>query len=548
VEHYYGHQVRGHTAKKLPWRQAPGDESKKWPGAGVSMAIRRMGASDDPFRLAYGFAVRARAIEEALSVRGEEREDGVPTGRHIEEGSDEEGKSPLEISFEKAPESLKLHVPCMPSLPCPFRIFTVLDPLSEEAQHSPAVLKVLHEELNAEINIILAPRPLVASPLVQYYRVAQAAAAPPGGLGALGQWNSTLHGVRFSLPRRPGLLLSTLLHTPDAWMCSAVDSGEADLDSLRADKDGVVRARYALEAMFIEGWALNVSMRSEGYPAAGKHLALVPAGNMEKHEGMAGSGSVVVKSGYFQLRIPPGIYDLVSQGNDAGRIIFPKGQIALTELAGRGSSLRVHVASHDASTPSESVASSSASHVTTTSADYEGAGGDRSKCNETIHVFSVASGHRYERLLRIMMLSVRKHTDCPLHFWLIENFLSPHFRRLLPALAAKVGFAVSRVTYKWPAWVRTQTEKQRVIWAYKILFLDVLFPLQVQRILFIDADQIVRANVKELWDIDLKGRVYGFVPFCGSGPKEGWFGTGNTGDAKKSCDTWPSLLGARFLE
>merc|ERR1719424_30842 len=140
---------------------------------------------------------------------------------------------------------------------------------------------------------------------------------------------------------------------------------------------------------------------------------------------------------------------------------------------------------------------------------YAGGGGDPAKCNETIHIFSVASGHRYERLLRIMMMSVREHTACPLHFWLIENFLSPHFRRLLPTLAAKVGFAVSRVTYKWPAWLRQQTEKQRVIWAYKILFLDVLFPLQVSRVLFIDADQIVRADVKELWDTDLKGQVYG---------------------------------------
>merc|ERR1712039_406035 len=108
-----------------------------------------------------------------------------------------------------------------------------------------------------------------------------------------------------------------------------------------------------------------------------------------------------------------------------------------------------------------------------------------------------------ERLLRIMMLSVRKHTKCPLRFWLVDNFLSPSFRRLLPTLEKKVGMAVSRATYKWPAWLRVQTQKQREIWAYKILFLDVLFPVQVKRLLFIDADQIVRADVKELWDTDL---------------------------------------------
>ncbi|CAK0862018.1 unnamed protein product [Prorocentrum cordatum] len=118
-----------------------------------------------------------------------------------------------------------------------------------------------------------------------------------------------------------------------------------------------------------------------------------------------------------------------------------------------------------------------------------------------------------------MITSVREHTKCPLRLWLVENFLSPSFRRVLPAVAKEVGFAVSQVTYKWPEWLRAQTQKQRVIWAYKILFLDVFFPSQVKRVMFIDADQIVRADVKEVYDTNMDGHVYGFVPFCGSGPK-----------------------------
>jgi UDP-glucose:glycoprotein glucosyltransferase len=46
------------------------------------------------------------------------------------------------------------------------------------------------------------------------------------------------------------------------------------------------------------------------------------------------------------------------------------------------------------------------------------------------------------------------------------------------------------VTYKWPAWLRAQTEKQRTIWGYKILFLDVLFPLSLDKVIFVDADQV----------------------------------------------------------
>jgi UDP-glucose:glycoprotein glucosyltransferase len=45
-----------------------------------------------------------------------------------------------------------------------------------------------------------------------------------------------------------------------------------------------------------------------------------------------------------------------------------------------------------------------------------------------INVFSVASGHLYERFLRIMIASVLKHTKSPVKFWFIENFLSPSFK------------------------------------------------------------------------------------------------------------------------
>lgn len=45
-----------------------------------------------------------------------------------------------------------------------------------------------------------------------------------------------------------------------------------------------------------------------------------------------------------------------------------------------------------------------------------------------INIFSVASGHLYERFLSIMMLSVMKNTESRVKFWFIENFLSPSFK------------------------------------------------------------------------------------------------------------------------
>mgnify|MGYP001136849065 FL=1 len=47
---------------------------------------------------------------------------------------------------------------------------------------------------------------------------------------------------------------------------------------------------------------------------------------------------------------------------------------------------------------------------------------------DVIHIFSLASGHLYERLLKIMMLSVVSNTKAPVKFWLLKQFLSPQFR------------------------------------------------------------------------------------------------------------------------
>jgi UDP-glucose:glycoprotein glucosyltransferase len=47
-----------------------------------------------------------------------------------------------------------------------------------------------------------------------------------------------------------------------------------------------------------------------------------------------------------------------------------------------------------------------------------------------INIFSVASGHLYERFIYIMIQSVLKHTQSTVKFWFIENFLSPSFKVL----------------------------------------------------------------------------------------------------------------------
>jgi UDP-glucose:glycoprotein glucosyltransferase len=233
---------------------------------------------------------------------------------------------------------------------------------------------------------------------------------------------------------------------------------------------------------------------------------------------------VMQNLGYFQLLANPGLWKLdVAGGNFT--ILSGSGQAqenaATTRLvalrAFTGQVNRVMVSKN---TPDESrqlKAKASTGSIWGSLFGSSGSSGATvSGANETIHVFSLATGHMYERLLRIMMLSVVKRASVKVKFWLFENYLSPTFKNVAAAMADEYGFEVAYVTYKWPEWLTQQTEKQRIIWGYKILFLDVLFPLDVKRIIYVDADQVVRADLKELWDLDLKGKPYGYTPFCSS--------------------------------
>ena len=88
---------------------------------------------------------------------------------------------------------------------------------------------------------------------------------------------------------------------------------------------------------------------------------------------------------------------------------------------------------------------------------------------EPLNIFCLASGHLYERLLKIMMVSTIRHTKAKkVKFWVLKSYLSPSIKDFLPKYAAKYGFEFEYVQYKWPRWLNQQKEKQRIIWGYKV--------------------------------------------------------------------------------
>lgn len=69
---------------------------------------------------------------------------------------------------------------------------------------------------------------------------------------------------------------------------------------------------------------------------------------------------------------------------------------------------------------------------------------------EVVNIFAIASGHMYERLQKIMILSVLRHTKAKVKFWLIKNYMSPEMKRMMPLMAKEYGFEVPSFQFLYP--------------------------------------------------------------------------------------------------
>jgi len=56
----------------------------------------------------------------------------------------------------------------------------------------------------------------------------------------------------------------------------------------------------------------------------------------------------------------------------------------------------------------------------------------------------------YERLQKIMILSVLKHTKTKVKFWLIKNYMSPEMKATMPIMAKEYGFEVCHLKTVFP--------------------------------------------------------------------------------------------------
>ncbi|KAI1435884.1 UDP-glucose:glycoprotein glucosyltransferase [Xylaria sp. CBS 124048] len=404
----------------------------------------------------------------------------------------------------------------------------LLNPTSELGQRWVPILKILSELDGIFLRIFLNPNEKLAElPIKRFYRYVLQSEPLFDENEALSSPGATFRG----LPSEA--LLNLGMDIPPAWLVAAKDSVH-DLDNLKLSSiKSDVEATYELEHILIEGHSRQIP---GGAPPRGVQLLL----GTERDPHCADT-IIMANIGYFQFKANPGYYNIHLQEGKSSDIfeitsVGAKGyeavpgdegtEVALMDFQGTTLYPRLkRKPGMETADVLEEPNSSGGIDILSRGLKFaEGIlGGSKTKSKSLsdqihaeINIFSVASGHLYERMLNIMMVSVMKNTKHTVKFWFIEQFLSPSFKEFIPHLAKEYGFKYEMVTYKWPHWLRAQKEKQREIWGYKILFLDVLFPLSLDKVIFVDADQIVRTDMIDLINYDLEGAPYGFTPMCDS--------------------------------
>lgn len=405
------------------------------------------------------------------------------------------------------------------------QIVAAIDPASETVQHWIPILKTLSELHGVDVKIFLNPKEKILElPIKRFYRQVIQSAPIFDEVGALATPKASFTKVPADA------LLNLGMVVPPSWLVAPEDCVH-DLDNIKLSslpKGQDIDALYELENILIEGHSRDLT---KGPPPRGVQLLLGTERSPHFTDTL-----IMANLGYFQFKANPGYWHISLQPGRSSKIfhidsVGAKGyapqpndeSTSVALLSFQGATLFPRL-SRNPGMEDEDVLEAKDSTLNTIfskGASFLGFGSKslstaKSHKQADINIFSVASGHLYERMLNIMMLSVMKHTTHSVKFWFIEQFLSPSFKSFLPHLAAHYGFEFEMVTYKWPHWLRAQKEKQREIWGYKILFLDVLFPLSLQKVIFVDADQIVRTDMMELNKVDLEGAPYGFTPMCDS--------------------------------
>jgi len=376
-------------------------------------------------------------------------------------------------------------------------VLVIIDPIEEESQKLISILNSIKDIKFVNIKILLQPRTNVHEvPIGRFYK----GVFPSTSFNEIGQWISQNSAKFENLPVHDELI--TTIDAPTNWITVQKQcSVGIDLENLKLEnyENKSIEATYDLKYLLIEGYAKDVKL---GTAPTGVSISL---NNSDYYT----ESSIMSSLGYLQLHTTPGISKIALNGNS--RKYYSLLSASNNKFVANTKELEtVDIPVFDLKP--KKVYPRLRKSVEYQTKSLLGDLYDNSKVQADVNIFVLPSDNEDERILGSMLASVRKHSNKSIKVWMIENFLSSHFKLALPKLAKKYNLDYELISYKWPNFLRLQREKHRVVSGYKILFLDVIFPQSLSKVIFVGTDQVFRADISELLNIDLEGAPYGFVP------------------------------------
>jgi len=371
----------------------------------------------------------------------------------------------------------------------PLLIQAILNPLTKTTQQFSAIFTALRTSIDPEIHVLLNPVVEYSEmPLKTFYRFVVPIVDKHTPIES--NLNS-ISALFATLPLHKTLTLG--MDVPEGWLVEPVAAAH-DLDNLRLDEleasERYATAEFELEALMVYGMCID-----EGAIAARDYDGVHPRG-VQLQLGTSTNPALVdtlVMSnvGYFQMKAGPGVWALRlapgrsqalyalsgfsaadggGKGGANGRsgntaapaIVRPSSNSTLEKsvsvpvaVAGFGDSDVLLILHKDPARRLEDVLDADSGTVTggngggspssmwskvTKAVSRDSSSNGSASDDDTIHVFTVASGHMYERLQKIMILSAIKRTKNRVKFWFIKNYMSPAMKEFVPIMAKQYGF------------------------------------------------------------------------------------------------------------
>lgn len=131
-----------------------------------------------------------------------------------------------------------------------------------------------------------------------------------------------------------------------------------------------------------------------------------------------------------------------------------------------------------------------------------------------------SSSDSYAPIAGVSMLSLMENNqdEEQLNIYLIDNEISEDNKRRFQEMAQRYGrtiIFIPQMDLKKEAGISIETGRWNISTFFR-LFLCTILPKDIDRCIFLDCDTVVRHSLRELWEMDLDGKIVAAVDDCRS--------------------------------